>query len=275
MRDHFVSVLFGLLAITFVTPVAAGTRIIGTCIDVIDGDTIVIKTEGKLVTVTLPAVDAPELGQPFGDEARSLTSKLVLDREVTVELAPGGSPSAAVARIVVDETDLAVVLLEAGLAWHDAVHDSQEQLVIRHIMARSAKRGLWSETDPVAPWEWRAAHAPTPIPRKEMKLVDVAGDVELKKNADGKTVVTQPTPTTAGGSAGSGELPVTNYLGEEMCCCEVRKATGSEEEGSIEEVYLYQWQEKYACEHHAMQIHGADTSAHFFERCVNRSYCPE
>jgi len=274
MRDHFFFVFFGLLTITFVTPVAAGTQFIGTCVDVIDGDTIVVKTEGKLVTVTLSAVDAPELGQPFGDEARSFTSEFVFDREVTVKLAPGGSPTAAVGRIVVDETDLAVALLEAGLAWHDAVHDSQEQLVIHHIMARTAKRGLWSETGPTAPWEWRAAHAPTPIPRTKVRLADVAGNVELKKNADGKTVVTQPTPSAAGGSVGSGDLPVTNYLGEEMCCCEVRKATGGEEEGSVESVYLYQWQEKYACEHHAMQIHRIDTSAHFFERCVNRSYCP-
>ena len=83
MRDHIIFVFFGLLTITFVTPVAAGTQFIGTCVDVIDGDTIVVKTEGKLVTVTLSAVDAPELGQPFGDEARSFTSELVFDREAT------------------------------------------------------------------------------------------------------------------------------------------------------------------------------------------------
>lgn len=142
-------------------------------------------------------------------------------------------------------------------------------------MARSAKRGLWSEVDPIAPWEWRVAHAPTPIPRKKMKLADVAGNVELEKNVDGKTVVTQPTPSAAVGSEGSGGPVVTNMFGEEMCCCEVKKLKGEGGEEGIEEVYLYQWQTKYACEHHGMQIIEADTSMHFFERCVSRSFCPD
>jgi len=274
MHTHVVSIVLGILTSTIAGVLSAGA-LAGTCVDVVDGDTIVVQVEGTLRTVSLAAVDAPELGQPFGDEARDLTAELVLDREVAVEPAPGGSADVVVGRVVIGDTDLAVTLLEAGLAWHDAIHDSQEQLVIQHIMARSAKRGLWSEANPVAPWQWRANQAPTPVPRKKMNLADVASQLELEKDADGKVVITQPTPSARAGGGGDSSGPtVTNMFGEEMCCCEVKKVTGDRDSENSDVQYIYQWQEKVACEQHAMQIIEATDSMHFFERCVGRSNCP-
>ncbi|HGJ5916276.1 MAG TPA: thermonuclease family protein, partial [Arsenophonus nasoniae] len=38
----------------------------GRVVNVIDGDTVFVLTEGKRVKVRLIGIDAPELGQPFG-----------------------------------------------------------------------------------------------------------------------------------------------------------------------------------------------------------------
>jgi micrococcal nuclease len=46
-------------------------------------------------------------------------------------------------------------LLKAGLAWHYKQYSRDPELAKLEFQARSAKRGLWVEPDPVAPWEWR------------------------------------------------------------------------------------------------------------------------
>ncbi len=46
-------------------------------------------------------------------------------------------------------------ILKAGLAWHYKKYSRDPELAKLEFEARSAKIGLWSESDPVAPWEWR------------------------------------------------------------------------------------------------------------------------
>jgi len=49
-------------------------------------------------------------------------------------------------------------LVRAGLAWwyqHYAPHD--QDLERLEQQARAARRDLWADKDPVAPWEWRRA----------------------------------------------------------------------------------------------------------------------
>lgn len=75
-------------------------------------------------------------------------------------------------------------------------------------------------------------------------------------------------------SVGDSGPVVTNMVGEEMCCCEVKTVTVEHDGEESEEEYIYLWQEKYACEHDSMQIIEATGTMNFFERCVSRSYCP-
>ena len=51
-------------------------------------------------------------------------------------------------------------LVRAGLAWWYQQYGCRET-VLRDLEqeARAAKRGLWSDPKPVAPWEWRKAGA--------------------------------------------------------------------------------------------------------------------
>jgi endonuclease YncB( thermonuclease family) len=62
-----------------------------------------------------------------------------------------------VAEIVLpDGRNLNQELVRAGLAWWYRQY-ARKEMVLRDLeqRARAAKRGLWSDPNPVAPWEWR------------------------------------------------------------------------------------------------------------------------
>jgi micrococcal nuclease len=48
-------------------------------------------------------------------------------------------------------------MVEGGWAWQYRKYDRSKALADAEACARSAKRGLWADAHPVAPWEWRAA----------------------------------------------------------------------------------------------------------------------
>ena len=59
----------------------------GTVISVHDGDSMrVQRADGAVVTIRIYGIDCPEIGQPYGKEARDLTRGLLLGK--TVEVTP-------------------------------------------------------------------------------------------------------------------------------------------------------------------------------------------
>jgi len=78
------SYLVGLIG-AFACTSARGDTWSGEVVRVHDGDTITVVRDKTRVRVRLRGVDAPEKGQPFGRDARQLTSKLVLGKQVRVE----------------------------------------------------------------------------------------------------------------------------------------------------------------------------------------------
>ncbi|MCS3632011.1 hypothetical protein GGP55_002624 [Salinibacter ruber] len=62
----------------------------------------------------------------------------------------------AVARIEAEGSDLGAMLIGDGLAWHyDEYAPNESEYRRLERQARNAKRGLWSQSNPVPPWEWR------------------------------------------------------------------------------------------------------------------------
>ena len=57
--------------------------------------------------------------------------------------------------VFIEEINLNKALIRAGLAWHYRQYSSDSLLTALEMEARAAKKGLWSEPDPVPPWVWR------------------------------------------------------------------------------------------------------------------------
>ena len=125
-----------------------------------DGDTCsAIAADGSRSQVQLRGVDAPELDQPFGTQARSLMVQLVVGRHVDVRPA-GRSDDQVVADLFLrDGRDVGRVLVTAGAAWVEPGYSTDPETPGRQAAAQQSRLGLWRNASAVPPWQWRQAQA--------------------------------------------------------------------------------------------------------------------
>ena len=57
--------------------------------------------------------------------------------------------------ILQDDTNLNKELVTNGLAWHFKKYSDRQEYAELEINARNKQIGIWSETNPTAPWDWR------------------------------------------------------------------------------------------------------------------------
>lgn len=131
-------------------------------VQVEDGDTVRVLRGRETVRIRLHGIDAPESGQAYGREAREVAVRLLLNQTATVTMRDVDAYGRLVADLVVDGTDIGVELVRSGAAWHFTAYSASQVLADAERQARQARRGLWAQPAPVAPWDYRATAASTP-----------------------------------------------------------------------------------------------------------------
>lgn len=177
---------YTLIVLSLVALVAGADQLHGRCVDVVDGDTLIIEVDGVRRTVHLFGIDAPELEQPFGDEAAAVLAPLVgsdLDIQVSSMTA-----DEIVGTVVADDGDVAQMLVDDGCAWIVEDGPTNERYVVALFSARLKGRCVWAEGDPIHPAKWRRDNYKEPTPQP-VGLSDVAAGVDLEKDEDGKAVI--------------------------------------------------------------------------------------
>ena len=151
----------------------------GRVVAISDGDTItVMDVHKRQRKVRIAGIEAPEKTQPYGDRSTRHLSDLVYDKSVDVEwrkydaygrifgkvmvAAPNACP--AVRTDCPKTLDAGLAQIVAGLAWHYR-HYEEEQVPqdraaysFAENVARRKRTGLWADTAPVPPWQWRDQH---------------------------------------------------------------------------------------------------------------------
>ncbi len=130
----------------------------GRVLVVIDGDSLVVRRQGKRVKVRLAQVDCPEPQQPFGRQAKRFTIRAALGKTVLVENAvvdPYYKKRMRASVILPDGRDLGLELVKEGLAWNYRRYSTNPLLPDLEKDARRQKLGLWSQPHPTPPWQWR------------------------------------------------------------------------------------------------------------------------
>ena len=126
-------------------------------VSVHDGDTITAITDGnRQVKVRLKGLDAPELGQPFGQAAKRHLSGLAFGK--TVEIEAGGKDrwGRTLGTVKVGGKPAAEAMVSEGLAWHYARYGDDQRFAKTEKEARQAAADYGKTRVPVPPWEWRA-----------------------------------------------------------------------------------------------------------------------
>ena len=126
------------------------------------GNTIVVSNINRPLKVRLKGIAPPETGQPFSDAAREHLKGLVMDKAVFIEYTDL-SDGYLEAKVSFNQIDISSQMLRDGVAWYDRSADyslsggDREFYARCEDAARAEKRGLWSDQNAVAPWEFRRA----------------------------------------------------------------------------------------------------------------------
>jgi endonuclease YncB( thermonuclease family) len=143
---------------------AYASTIVGRVVGVADGDTVtVLDSERVQHKVRLAGIDAPERSQAFGNRSKESLSELVFSKTVTVETDKLDRYGRAVGKVLVGGRDVNLIQVERGFGWHYKAYESEQSENDRLLYdaaereARAARRGLWQDLNPVAPWDFRKA----------------------------------------------------------------------------------------------------------------------
>jgi endonuclease YncB( thermonuclease family) len=153
-----------LLAIAF--GIAQAAELNGHVLSVADGDTITILDSSKMQhRIRLAGIDAPERGQPFGNRSRENLARWVGGQSVVVDWHKRDQYGRLVGVVLAQGHDVNLEQVRAGFAWWYREYAREQSVQDRasysaaETEARSARRGLWSDAEPVPPWEWRASRS--------------------------------------------------------------------------------------------------------------------
>lgn len=142
----------------------------GKVIGVTDGDTLKVLVNKDTVKVRLEGIDAPEAGQSYGKKAKEALAELTAGKTVTVKKTGTDRYERTLGIVIVGEVDANAKLIEDGWAWHFKKYNDEERLAKLEDAARKAKRGLWADEKPLAPWDYRTRQKTTEIAPEEAKV---------------------------------------------------------------------------------------------------------
>jgi len=121
-----------------------------------DGDTLTCLDETNTQQkVRLAEIDAPELGQDYGKVSREALAEMVFGKTVTVTEEGKDRYGRWIAHMQVNGIDVNRQQVATGNAWHYSDYSRDSTLATLQTDAQTRRLGLWSQPEPVPPWDFR------------------------------------------------------------------------------------------------------------------------
>jgi endonuclease YncB( thermonuclease family) len=151
---YFISLFKGeMTAIIYIT-----ASFIALVTGVYDGDSYTARVGGsREIKIRLAELDAPELGQPWGETSREYARSLILNKKVWVDSVKTTVTGRIVARIHRnnDSLDIGRELLRAGMVRVYDAYCTDTTLYAVQATARAARLGLWGDRRKTKPETYR------------------------------------------------------------------------------------------------------------------------
>jgi endonuclease YncB( thermonuclease family) len=148
------------LAVALICTAWADNPAAGLVVSVHDGDTLTVLVGKQQVKVRLAEIDAPELRQAFGQRSKQSLADLCFQESAKVEQIARDRYGRSVGRVECAGMEASAHQVALGMAWvFDRYSKPSSPLYGLQDDAKAARRGLWADTEPVPPWEWRKAKA--------------------------------------------------------------------------------------------------------------------
>jgi len=149
---------------------ARADTLTGYVIGIADGDTITVLDSGRQQhKIRLAGIDAPEKGQPFGDRSKQNLAAMVFNKSVQVEWNKQDRYGRTVGKVMVNGVDANLEQVKAGQAWWyekyrmEQSPEDQRRYASAEQDARARRVGLWGDSLPVAPWDFRHGNGPADV----------------------------------------------------------------------------------------------------------------
>lgn len=134
----------------------------GRIIAITDGDTIRLLTpDHTLYKVRLAGIDAPEKNQAFGQRSKQTLAECAMDKEARIDANKTDRYGRTVGKVIVNGIDCNLRQVKLGMAWHYKKYGNEQNVDDKSLygqaeyLAQRDRLGLWFETTPIAPWEFR------------------------------------------------------------------------------------------------------------------------
>ncbi len=136
-------------------------RVIG----VNDGDTLtVMDSKQKSYIVHLDGIDAPEIGQPYGEASKKHLERRILKKNVVLMWHKTSKDGALMAKVLLNNGDINLLQLRTGSAWltkNISVNiggTDTGRYASAQAHAKEKLLGLWRDENAIQPWDWRTQH---------------------------------------------------------------------------------------------------------------------
>jgi endonuclease YncB( thermonuclease family) len=141
---------------------AAPITVTGQVSRVTDGDSLwlTLASSGQPLQLRLLGIDAPEICQPWGEQAKQALAELVLGKQVTVHTQGQDTYGRTLATVFVDAVNVNKTLVQEGHAWSTRYKFDRGPFVADERMAKALSRGLNRDGGAVMPKEFRRSHGP-------------------------------------------------------------------------------------------------------------------
>lgn len=162
LRRYFIVLFLIVPALSFASQQNINAKIVR----VSDGDTVVVQPAegGAFMKCRLYGIDSPEIphgrkeGQPFGEDATKALKRLVLAQDTTIEVMDKDRYGRSVCRIYKNRLDVNLEMVKEGYAWAYIQYLKRphaSEYIDAEREARAKKLGLWQQSNPLPPWEFR------------------------------------------------------------------------------------------------------------------------
>ncbi len=128
----------------------------GKVVSIADGDTITVldkdHTEHK---IRLSCIDAPERGQDFGTRSKDELASMIAGETVTIEYTEKDKYGRILGYVNNGSTLSNLEQVKRGMAWVYRKYCDKCEYYDAEVYARNNMLGIWSQPNPIPPWEWR------------------------------------------------------------------------------------------------------------------------
>ena len=143
---------------------ASTTLLNGTVVRVTDGDSVWVEPvpAGPAVELRLQDIDAPEICQPWGPEAKRALQDLVLNKSVSVRVSGRDTHGRTLGTLYLDTLNVNKTLVQEGHAWSNRFKFDRGPYVADERMAKALSRGFNVDPAAVMPRDFSATERPLP-----------------------------------------------------------------------------------------------------------------